>query len=81
MTPTLELNLRSMDEYPHVVVELPTAKKYIPALIKPSSNLQSIPQTSQTSYSMIPRALDGRTQHHAALYKAIYPSSPSVAWP
>jgi len=26
-----------MDEYPHVIVELPTAKKYIPALTKSSS--------------------------------------------
>ena len=25
------------------------------------------------------RALDGQTQRHAALYRAIYPSSPSVA--
>jgi len=39
MTPTFELNIRSMDECPHMVVELSTAKKYIPALTRPSREM------------------------------------------
>ena len=31
-------------------------------------------QTLKTNYSMIPPALDGRTLHHAAVYRVIYPS-------